>query len=400
MDKASDNASIGGQGGRIAPGYIGRVSRLQASLSEAGVKAAVLTTQGTITYYSGAFCPWRSALVLGQTGEPTLITMAYDAHRIRTLTWVNEVVGSQASSRSGFVARIVSALRDRGINEGAVGVELETGLVPGVITAREMLDLQEALPQIRLRNVLDEAQEIMVIKEDYEIEQMRRAAEIADVGVQAGFNALRPGISEFSLTGIVEHAMRDAGDMFTWSVTGNEIASGYRQCYPVCATVIPSNKIIQYGDVVTIDIHPTTLSGYRSDLALNAVIGPPSDSIKRLADNWAEIVRAEIGALKPGRTVNDVACDVEDAIKKLKLEPRWTYTVGGHGLGTEARMPPTIRKRDERRLRPRTVVVLAVFLIDPGVAGMRLELPVLLTESGNEVLCKTPLKLHVVCPSY
>jgi Xaa-Pro dipeptidase len=399
MVKASDNAP-GGQGGRIAPDYQGRLARLQARMSNSGVKGAVLTTQGTVTYYSGAFCPWRSALVFGQTGDPTLITMAYDAYRIRTLTWVEEVVGSQASGRSGFVARIVSALGDRGIHEGPVGVELETGHVPGVITAREMLDLQEALPRIGLRNVLDEAVEIMVVKEDYEIEQMRRAAEIADVGVQAGFDALRPGISEFSLTGVVEHAMRDAGDMFTWSVTGNEIASGYRQCYPECATVIPSNKMIQYGDVVTIDIHPTTLSGYRSDLALNAVVGPPSDSIRRLGDSWEEIVRAEIEALKPGRTVHDVARDFEDAVKKAKLDPRWTYTVGGHGLGTEARMPPAIRKRDERLLQPRTVVVLAAFLIDPGVAGIRLELPVLLTESGNEVLCKTPLKLHVACPRY
>lgn len=46
-------------------------------------------------------------------------------------------------------------------------------------------------------------------------------------------------------------------------------------------------------------------------------------------------------------------------------------------------------------LQPRAVVVAAVFLIDPGVAGIRLELPVLLTGSGNEVLCKAPLKLHV-----
>jgi len=390
-----NGAAIAVQRGKIAPDFEGRLARLQASMTEAGVKGAVLTTQGTITYYSGAFCPWRSALVLGLTGEPTLVTMAYDAYRIRTLTWVNEVVGCQAGGRSGFVAKVVSALQDHGISEGPLGVELETGHVPGVITAKEMLDLQEALPRIRLQNILDEAVEIMVIKEDYEIEQMRRAAEIADVGMQAGFVALRPGIRECSLTGVVEHAMRDAGDMFTWSVTGNEIASGYRQCYPVCATVMPSDKIIQNGDVVTIDIHPMTLSGYRSDLALNAVVGPPTETIKRLGDNWQKIVQAQIEALKPGRTVHEVATEVGGIIQKLNLDPRWACTVGGHGLGTEARMPPTIRKGDQRVLQPRTVTVLATFLIDPGVAGIRLELPVLITDTGNEVLCKTPLELHV-----
>ena len=378
----------------IAPNYLGRIARLQASMANAGVKGAVLTTPGTITYYSGAFITWRSALVLDQTGIPTMITMSGDRDRMEALTWIKDVRGSNPSDPTEMMATVVPALQERGLTEGPLGVELAPSRVPGVLTAQEMLDLQTALPNISMQNILAEAQEIMVVKDDYEIEQMRRAAEAADAGIVAGYEAIRPGLSEYSLTGAVEHAMRDAGDMFTWSVTGNEIGSGYLQCYPMCVTVVPSSKRIQYGDVVTLDIHPT-VNNYRSDLALNAVVGPPPDHIKRLGDAWEAIVQAEIEALKPGRTVHEVTTDVENAITKMKLDPRWNHRFGGHGLGTEARMPPSISKGDERVLKPRTVVVAAVFVIDPGVAGIRLELPILLTETGNEVLCKTPLKLHV-----
>jgi Xaa-Pro aminopeptidase len=34
----------------------------------------------------------------------------------------------------------------------------------------------------------------------------------------------------------------------------------------------------------------------------------------------------------------------------------------------------------------------------PGVCGMRLEYPVLVTENGGEPLCKTPIELTVIDP--
>jgi Xaa-Pro dipeptidase len=375
------------------PNHQKRIANLQSIMSTAGLKAVVLTGQGSLFYFGGVLCPWRSALVIGQTGDPTFITNRFDAARIRELTWVTEILGWEFSEPSDFTNKIVSALKDRGINEDSVGAEIEIAQVPGVLSAKELINLKEALPQIMVENVLEKVHEIMVVKDSYEIEQLRRAAEVADVGMQAGFNALHSGISEFSLLGVMENAMRNAGDMFTWSVTGNELGSGYRQRYANCYTVMPSNKIIQFGDLVTIDLHPM-VSGYLGDFALNAVVGPPAPPVKRLADAWEEIVEVLIDALKPGRTVHEVACAAEKAVQKRKLEEYCTPFFG-HGLGTDARIPPVVVKGNQRILTPRMVVEALLQVTDPSVGGLRLEVPVLLTETGNEVLCKTPLKLHV-----
>lgn len=377
----------------MLPNYQARVSKIQELMSESNVKATILTSNGSLIYYSGALCPWRSAMVIGQTGSPTLITLKYDKERIRSLTWIEDVLGWEFGDPLSLVRNIVMALQDRGISNGFIGAELETGHVPGVLTAREYLDLHEALPKITIHNFTDEAHEVMLIKDNYEIEQLRRASEIADVGMQAGFAALRPGINELFLVGVMEKEMRQAGNVFTWSITGNEVGSGYRQCYSEGFTVMPTTKIIQYGDLVTIDLHPMA-SGYLSDFAMNAIAGPPSDAVRNLANSWEEIVKAQINALKPGRTVHDVACDIESAVGKSKIEGH-CITSYGHGLGTDARIPPVIEKGNDRVIQPRMVIVALLQLVNPSIGGMRLEVPVLITETGNEVLCKTPLKLHI-----
>lgn len=375
------------------PDYKSRIFNLMKTISTDGLKAIIVTRPSVLVYFTGAFCPWRTALILVPSNEPTLITCLYDAERIRPLTWVKEIVGWDFIKPSDFVDKIIAVLKDYGINKGEIGAELDIGHSPGVLTAKELLDLQEGMPEVNMENALGEINEVMLIKDDYEIEQLRRAAEAADVGMQAGFSALSPGISEFSLLGIIEKAMRDAGSMFTWSVTGNELGSGYRQRYANCFTVMPSNKLIQLGDLVTIDIHPM-VSGYLADLALNAVVGSPTDSVKRLAEGWEETVQVLISSLKPGRIVNDVACDVENAIQERNLD-NYCIPIFGHGFGTDARIPPTVVKGNEMRLEPRMVVVAVLQITDPSVGGIRLEVPVLLTENGNEVLCKTPLKLHI-----
>lgn len=376
------------------PNYEARIKELQTKMSMEGFNAAVLTGQGALIYFGGTFCPWRSAIVLGAKGNPILVTCLYDMERIKHLTWLKDFVGWEFSHPSDFCHKVIDCLKNYvSDGKGYVGAELDVAHSPGVLSAQEMIDLKEGLRNIEFKNILPHIHEIMLVKDDYEIEQLRRAAEAADVGMQAGFGALSPGICEFAVLGVVEHAMREVDSMFTWSVTGNEIGSGYRQRYEKGFTVMPSDKLIQYGDLVTIDIHPM-ISGYLGDLALNAVVGPPSESVRQLADSWEEIVQILIASLKAGNTVHEVAVTVEEAIKRRKLEEYCT-PVFGHGLGTDARIPPVIVRDNELMLEPQMVVEALLQITDPAVGGLRLEVPVLITEQGNEVLCKTPLKLHI-----
>lgn len=53
--------------------------------------------------------------------------------------------------------------------------------------------------------------EIRLVKSPAEVAYMRRAAEIMDCAVRAGFDGLRPGVRECDIHGIVTHAMYTSG---------------------------------------------------------------------------------------------------------------------------------------------------------------------------------------------
>ena len=67
----------------------------------------------------------------------------------------------------------------------------------------------------------------------------------------------------------------------------------------------------------------------------------------------------------------------------------------GHGLGLEARIPPTISPENDYVLQDNMAMVAVVQLTDPAVGGLRLEMPLIITDRGAEKLCKTPIELYV-----
>ncbi len=67
----------------------------------------------------------------------------------------------------------------------------------------------------------------------------------------------------------------------------------------------------------------------------------------------------------------------------------------GHGLGLEVRIPPTVSPENSYVLQDNMAMVAVLQLTDPAIGGMRMEMPILLHNSGPELLCKTPLELYV-----
>lgn len=185
--------------------------------------------------------------------------------------------------------------------------------------------------------------------------------------------------------------MRTAGSEFNWSVTRTEVGSGYRQAYKDGFTVLPSEKLIQRGDLVTFDLHPM-YQGYMGDFAINAVVGSPTAEQRRLADAWETVVDRLISELGPGVVIDEVARAAEMTAQETDFADSF-ISFFGHGLGTTARIEPTIVPGNEGVLEPNTIVVALTYVGEPDIGGLRLEVPVLITEGGHEVLSKVPLEL-------
>jgi Xaa-Pro aminopeptidase len=163
-------------------------------------------------------------------------------------------------------------------------------------------------------------------------------------------------------------------------------------------TTQPTQKMVQKGENIIVDLHPL-YQLYPSDLAHNFIIGEPSAEQRKLADAYLKTAETIVRNFKAGNTVGDVCKTVMDLLHEIGYAP-YTIPSFGHGLGVFGHeWYPAIVNNDEFRdvvLEENAVEVAFLAMTVPGVCGMRLECPVLVTKDGGEMLCKTPLELTVI----
>ncbi len=259
--------------------------------------------------------------------------------------------------------------------------------------------LKNALPQAAFVNAINIVDRACYIKEPGEIKLLRQTAAIADAAMDCVKASLDIGMTEAQIAGIGEMELRRLGSEYHWAVTGSsEVASGYRATYAMNGTTQPTQKILQSGENLIVDLHPL-YQLYPSDLAHNFIIGKPSPEQQKLADAYLATAETIVRNFKAGNKVGDVCKAVMDKLTELGYA-QYTIPSFGHGLGVFGHeWYPAIVNNDEFRdvvLEENVVEVAFLAMTVPGVCGMRLECPVLVTKNGGEMLCKTPLDLTVL----
>ena len=106
--------------------------------------------------------------------------------------------------------------------------------------------------------------ELRIVKEDSEIEALRRAARVAVAGMDAALQSIKEGVTESQVAAEAEYAMRQNGAVDFYRSC---VSSGPRSSI---AHGIPSLRKLQEGDMVMIDIHPV-VDGYTSDNVVIAI---------------------------------------------------------------------------------------------------------------------------------
>jgi len=384
----------------ISINYPRRIQKVQEQLARHNIAVYVSIRQASVHYLLGAFAPWRTAVVVPQEGEAVAVLWNADAARLRADSWFDSAHIVEWGGRRDpvFVDTVARVIKEMGLGSKRVGIELTCGgprVAPGLLLAFEYQQMLAALPEAALVDATDIVDEVMVVKEKEEIELMRQAAAIGDIGLRAAIKAIRVGVTENYLVGVGEMAMRKAGSEWSWSVTaGDEVGSGHRTAYPIGITQPATEKIIQMGDMVILDFHPMYRL-YFCDLTANLVVGKPTPQQQKLAEVWEEGVQVLLRHMMPGSPVAEAARATREFVEKAGLgEHLWPAF--GHGLGTDSRVPPLISERSQDRFLENMTVAAGLHIYWPSVGGMRLELPTLITQSGGQPLAKTPLCLQVV----
>jgi Xaa-Pro dipeptidase len=222
-----------------------------------------------------------------------------------------------------------------------------------------------------------------------EVQAIRRANRVANVGLQAFFEKLQPGIAEAEVAAAVESAIyRQIGrDEIFHSRGWAMVQSG-----PNSADAGRFNRStarrLENGDLVLIEL-ATCVNGYWSDLTRTAAVGSPKAAFVEILDLARDAQREAINGVRPGVSAEHIDALARDKITAQGFSAFFTHHTGHH-VGFRYHDPGfVILPGESAVLSPGMVIT-----IEPGVyvhergAGARIEDNVLVTESGHEVLSR------------
>jgi Xaa-Pro dipeptidase len=227
-----------------------------------------------------------------------------------------------------------------------------------------------------------------------EVQKIRQANRVANVGLQVFFENLKPGISEVEIAAAVESAIHQqlGRDGVFHSRAWAMVQSG-----PNSADAGSFNRStarrLETGDLVLIEL-ATCVNGYWSDLTRTAPVGRPNPEVERILDVVRAAHQAALDATAPGVPAGNIDAVARDKIAANGLSAFFTHHTGHH-VGFRYHDPGfAIFSGESARLEPGMVIT-----IEPGVyvplqgAGARIEDNVLVTEHGHEVLSRIDEKV-------
>lgn len=333
-------------------------------MKQQGIDAYLILTHDDYIYFFGEDRYQPRAIVPAQ-GVPIIVTFSGEEAEVRQSIGASDVrifgsVGQQIKD----VVQVMRGMMGKK-DKLKIGVQMWFG------TPAFLLNMfQKANPNVDVVDIASVMDELRMVKDETEISLMKRAAEIAQIGMDRATKTLKPGITENEVAAEVEYAMRKAGGhgVATPVFVNSGIRSGWLHG-------TASDKEIEDGDLVVLDLVPK-YKGYCANLCRTFVIGKPNAKQEDLFKTYKNAQTAAIDSIKIGVKMRDI----DAAAKKVVTDAGYgEYYVAGisHsiGLGFEETPAPTIHPGDSGiQIREgMTVTVGHPVLSVPGTGGVRLE---------------------------
>ena len=208
------------------------------------------------------------------------------------------------------------------------GMELMEARFVDVLRKRSASDLVSATTLVET---------IRRFKTPDEIELVREAAILADLGYQHFVKTIEAGMAEYELVAEVEGFLKSRGAEDNFMLIG----SGGTEVYGMRP---PTERRFQKGDNVTTELSPQ-VNGYYAQICRTLVLGEPSAEQQRSFSIFHEAQQAAEKFLRPGVNIRDVARVQNDVFRR---EGFGEYTgskytrVRGHNLGLHADENPYV----------------------------------------------------------
>jgi Xaa-Pro dipeptidase len=330
-----------------------------------------------IRYLTGH--PNDAVLVLAASGEAVLLP--WDENMAQKMADANKIIPF-TKFKQQMVPAVKEVTHKLGIPSGT-RIELPpTTPYPDFLSASGELDSYTL--RCRAADGVHQAViEMRAVKDEYEIQCIRKAAKITDELIDLLETSVKSGKiqSEIDAALLIEMECRASGcegTSFDTLAAGPERSFGIH-CFPSYtggAFATTGMSILDFG---------VTWRGYRSDVTLTFLKGALTSAQEQQV---TLVEHAYEEALKLYKKDVPLALPAYRVGTFFSKEKRKMPHGLGHGIGLEIHEDPFVRvtTANNRHFRPGMVVTLEPGLYDPILGGCRWENDILITETGNEVL--------------
>jgi Xaa-Pro aminopeptidase len=257
----------------------------------------------------------------------------------------------------------------------------------GLIGADLMAAFRDALPSAEWVDVENALCDLRAQKSPAELDVIRHAYKIAEIGILAGIDAIAPGVTEREVAAEIESAMRRAGSEGAGIDT--IVASG-----PNSRPILARSTFRHIGrdDLVLLTVAPR-YEGYHAAIGRLVLVGDPGPEVVRALDTAIQAQEASSGALRPGVEGREVESIGREIVEAADLGRYFLYS-GLHSVGVIEFEPPIFGPSSPARLKQDMVISIDIPMFNTPWGGLRIEDGYVITATGAEPLSRVPYRLR------
>jgi Xaa-Pro aminopeptidase len=233
-------------------------------------------------------------------------------------------------------------------------------------------------------------EELRAVKDEDELDAIRRAAAIANIAFERFADGGRlAGSTERELAWRMEQFLHEANaDGVSFPVS---VASGPNAAKP---HTVPAERRVEPGETVIVDAG-CVVDGYCSDCTRTFATGPLSDELKRAYEVCLDAQLAGLEAVRPGASGPGVDAAARDRIDAAGFGDAFGHGLG-HGVGLLVHEDPRLAQESRSTLEVGNVVTVEPGIYLSGLGGIRIEDLVVVTDDGPEILTNFPKDLRTL----
>lgn len=226
-----------------------------------------------------------------------------------------------------------------------------------------------------------------IIKDEEEIEKIKKACEITDKCFSYLLKYIRKGMTEKEIALQIERHMKlNGAESLAFETI---VASGPNSSKPHAR---PTDRKIQSNDVILIDMG-CNYNGYCSDMTRTIFVDSIPESIKPMYNLVLKNQEYTLRDIKEGANIKTLSRAVEN---DFELNNQMIMHALGHGIGLEDHEQPFITTKNTQILKENMVLAIEPGAYEFGKYGVRIEDTILITKTGCINLTKSEKNYTII----